>query len=57
MTNTFDKAYEVAAKLTRVWIDERLKMGICVSEKEMAEKFAKFYENALLNTMIDVLNF
>ena len=55
--NQFDKAYEVAAKFTSEWVDNQLKMGLPVSEQKMAEKFGSFYEKAVLNTVIDVLNF
>ena len=57
MGNTFNKAYETAAELTHKWIDENLNNGIHVTENEIAAKFGELYEEAVLNTKIDVLVF
>jgi hypothetical protein len=57
MGNMFDKAYETAAELTHKWIDENLNNGIHVTENEIAAKFGELYEEAVLNTKIDVLTF
>lgn len=57
MSNIFDKAYEVAAELTHKWVEDNLKNGNHVSEYQIAHKFSVFYENAVLDTKIDVLNF
>lgn len=57
MGNMFDKAYETAVELTHKWIDEKLNNGIHVTENEIAAKFGELYEEAVLNTKIDVLTF
>ena len=57
MGNVFNKAYETAAELTHKWIDEKLNNGIHVTENEIATKFGELYEEAVLNTKINVLTF
>ena len=54
--NVFDKALEQATDLTHKWVTERLKMGLTVSEREIGWKFQKLYQELLLNTEIDILN-
>lgn len=55
--NIFDKAFEIASLQTREWVDQMLAKGIHVSEYQMGAKFTVFYEEAVMNTEIDVLNF
>lgn len=55
--NMFDKALVSAMEMAHAWYEERLKMGIPVSEKQLAEKAASIYKQMLLNTKLDVLNF
>lgn len=55
--NIFDKAFEIASQQTQEWVDEMLANGIPVSEYQMGAKFTAFYEEAVMNTKIDVLNF
>lgn len=55
MSNVFNKAYEIAADLTSEWY--KTQEHRYVSEQEVAAIFKVFYEEALMNTKIDVLNF
>jgi len=52
-----NKALVSAMEMTHAWYEEKLKMGIPVSEKQLADKAASIYEKVLLNTKLDVLNF
>lgn len=55
--NIFDKAFEIASQQTHEWVEQMLAKGIHVSEYQMGAKFTVFYEEALMNTKVDVLNF
>jgi hypothetical protein len=52
-----DKALVSALEMTHAWYEERLKMGIPVSEKQLSEKALSIYNKMILNTKLDVLNF
>ena len=55
MNNIFNKVYEIASELTREWY--KTQEHRYVSEQEVAAIFKVFYEETLMNTKIDVLNF
>ena len=42
---------------TGEWINSQEAMGMVVTEQMAADKFRVIYEQVLLNTQIDVLNF
>lgn len=55
--NIFDTAFEIASQQTHEWIEQMLTRGIHVSEYQIGAKFTVFYEEAIMSTKIDVLNF
>lgn len=57
MNNVFDQALETAMERTSIWVKEHESMGMVVTEQMAANKFRVIYEQILLNTQIDVLNF
>ena len=57
MNNIFDQALETAMERTSAWVKDQESMGMVVTEQMAANKFSVIYEQVLLNTEIDVLNF
>ena len=57
MNNVFDQALETAMERTSAWIKDQESMGMVVTEQMAANRFRVIYEQILLNTEIDVLNF
>lgn len=57
MSNVFDQALETAMERTSAWVKDQESMGMVVTEQMAANKFRVIYEQTLLNTQIDVLNF
>lgn len=57
MSNVFDQALETAMERTSAWVKDQESMGMVVTEQMAANKFRVIYEQILLNTQIDVLNF
>lgn len=57
MNNVFDQALETAMDRTSTWVKDQESMGIVVTEQMAADKFRVIYEQILLNTQLDVLNF
>ena len=57
MDNVFDQALETAMERTSAWIKDQEGMGMIVTEQMAANKFRVIYEQILLNTQLDVLNF
>ena len=57
MSNVFDQALETAMGRTSAWVRDQESMGMVVTEQMAANKFRVIYEQILLNTEIDVLNF
>lgn len=57
MSNVFDQALETAMERTSAWAKEQESMGMVVTEQMAANKFRVIYEQILLNTQLDVLNF
>ena len=57
MNNVFDQALETAMERTTAWVEDQERMGMVVTEQMAANKFRVIYEQILLNTQIDVLNF
>jgi hypothetical protein len=55
--NIFDRVLEAAMEQTGEWINSQEAMGMAVTEQMAADKFRVIYEQILLNTQIDVLNF
>lgn len=55
--NIFDRVIEAAMEQTGEWINSQEAMGMVVTEQMAADKFRVIYEQILLNTQIDVLNF
>ena len=57
MSNVFDQALETAMERTSAWVKDQESMGMVVTEQMAANKFRVIYEQILLNTQLDVLNF
>ena len=57
MNNVFDQALEIAMDRTSAWVKDQESMGMVVTEQMAANKFRVIYEQILLNTQLDVLNF
>lgn len=57
MSNVFDQTLETAMERTSAWVKDQESMGMVVSEQMAANKFRVIYEQILLNTQLDVLNF
>lgn len=57
MSNVFDQALETAMERTSAWVKDQERMGMVVTEQMAANKFRVIYEQILLNTQLDVLNF
>ena len=57
MSNVFDLALKGAMERTSAWIKDQESMGMVVTEQMAANKFRTIYEQILLNTQLDVLNF
>ena len=57
MNNVFDQALETAMERTSAWVKDQESMGMVVTEQMAANKFRVIYEQILLNTQLDVLNF
>ena len=57
MNNVFDQALDTAMERTSAWVKAQESMGMVVTEQMAANKFRVIYEQILLNTQIDVLNF
>ena len=57
MSNVFDQALETAMERTSAWVKEQESMGMVVTEQMAANKFRVIYEQILLNSQLDVLNF
>jgi hypothetical protein len=57
MSNVFDQALETAMDRTFAWVKDQESMGMVVTEQMAANKFRVIYEQILLNTQLDVLNF
>lgn len=57
MSNVFDQAFETAMERTSAWVKDQESMGMVVTEQMAANKFRVIYEQILLNTQLDVLNF
>lgn len=57
MSNVFDQALKTAMERTSAWVKGQEGMGMVVTEQMAANKFRVIYEQILLNTQLDVLNF
>ena len=57
MSNVFDQALETAMERTSAWVKDQESIGMVVTEQMAANKFRVIYEQILLNTQLDVLNF
>lgn len=57
MSNVFDQVLEAAMERTSAWVKDQESMGRVVTEQMAANKFRVIYEQILLNTQLDVLNF
>lgn len=55
--NIFDRAFEIASQRTHEWVQQMAAKGIQVSEYHIGAKFTVFYEEEVMSTPIDVLNF
>lgn len=57
MSNIFDQVLKTAIERASAWVKEQESMGVVVTEQMAANKFRAIYEQVLLNTQLDVLNF
>ena len=57
MSNVFGQALDTAMERTSAWVKDQESMGMVVTEQMAANKFRVIYEQILLNTQLDVLNF
>ena len=57
MNNVFDQALETAMERTSAWVKDQESMGMVVTEQMAANKFRVIYEQILLNTQLNGLNF